>query len=72
MTKAEQNKILEGLWKEVNLNDFKDDIVLMSHLITKDHQIQLMEKMIGNFPPNHKDYQGLKAQVAKAVTDSKK
>lgn len=72
MTKAEHNKILEGLWDQVNLNDFKAEIILMSHLVAKDHQIQLMEDLLMRVPLKSPEYERLAAQVEKAVADSKK
>lgn len=72
MTKAEHNKILEDLWDQVNLNDFKAEIILMSHLVTKDHQLQLMEDLIMRVPYNSPDYKRLTDLVEKAVVDSKK
>lgn len=72
MIKAEHNQILEDLWAQVNLNNFADDIILMSHLVSKEHQLQLMRKLIDVFPRKHQSYQGLKAQVGKAVADSQK
>ncbi|MBK5243711.1 MAG: hypothetical protein JJE18_01570 [Eubacteriaceae bacterium] len=72
MTKLEHNPILYQLWDGVNLNDFRDEIKKLSSAPTKDMQISLMEKLIDGFPPKHEDYQGLKAQVEKAVADSQK
>jgi len=67
MTKAEHNKILEDLWDQVNLNDFKAEIILMSHLVAKDHQIQLMMALI-----NKVDCKRLTDLVNKAVADAEK
>lgn len=72
MTKAEHNKILEDLWDQVNLNDFKAEIILMSHLVAKDHQIQMMEDLIMRVPYKSPDYKRLTDLVEKAVVDSKK
>lgn len=72
MTKAEHNKILEDLWDQVNLNDFKAEIILMSHLVAKDHQIQIMEDLLMRVPIKSADYGRLTALVEKAVADSKK
>lgn len=72
MTKAEHNKILEDLWDQVNLNDFKAEIILMSHLVAKDHQIQLMEDLLMRVPIKSPDYKRLTDLVDKAVADSKK
>lgn len=72
MTKAEHNKILEDLWDQVNLNDFKSEIILMSHLVAKDHQIQMMEDLIMRVPYKSPDYKRLTDLVDKAVADSKK
>lgn len=72
MTKAEHNKILEDLWDQVNLNDFKAEIILMSHLVSKDHQIQMMEDLLMRVPYKSPDYKRLTDLVDKAVADSKK
>ena len=72
MTKAEHNKILEDLWDQVNLNDFKAEIILMSHLVAKDHQIQMMEDLLMRVPIKSADYERLSGLVEKAVADSKK
>lgn len=72
MTKVEHNKILEELWDQVNLNDFKAEIILMSHLVAKDNQIQLMEDLIMRVPLKSPEYDRLSGLVEKAVADSKK
>lgn len=72
MTKAEHNKILEDLWDQVNLNDFKAEIILMSHLVAKDHQIQIMEDLLMRVPLKSPEYGRLNGMVEKAVADSKK
>lgn len=72
MTKAEHNPILDALWDQVNLDDFKEEIKALARHATKYEQIKLMKKLIDGFPPKHEAYQELKAKVDKAVADSEK
>jgi hypothetical protein len=72
MTKTEHNPILDALWDQVNLTDFREEIKELARYATKHEQIKLMKKLIDGFPPKHKAYWGLKTQVDKAVADSEK
>ena len=72
MTKAEHNKILEDLWCQVNLNDFKDEIIMMSYLVAKDYQIQLMGALMQRVPYKSPEHKRLGELADKAVADSEK
>ncbi|TYC86381.1 hypothetical protein FXB42_06760 [Acetobacterium wieringae] len=72
MTKAEHNKILEELLAQVPLANVRDDVILMSQMMAADFQIGLMQKLVARLSPRHQAYQGLKAQVGKAVADLQK
>lgn len=72
MTKAEHNKILEELLAQAPLAKVREDVILMSQLLSKDHQLQIMQKLINIFPKKDQAYQRLKAQVGKALEDLQK
>jgi predicted phosphatase len=48
--KDEQNDILDDLWDAVNVDEFKESVKEISHLITKDSQIRLMKLLVNGLP----------------------
>lgn len=72
MTKEQHNKILDGLLEQVNLNDFRYEVIRMAHLITKADQLDLMQVLMMRIPYSHPDYEKLTEMVEKAVADAEK
>ena len=71
MTKAEQSKILEELISQAQLAKCRDEVILMTQMMSGDYQIQLMQKLMASLSPRHQGYPALKAQVDVAVADFK-
>ena len=46
MTKAEQSKILEELISQAQLAKCRDEVILMTQMMSGDYQIQLMQKVL--------------------------
>ncbi|MEL7660383.1 hypothetical protein [Acetobacterium wieringae] len=72
MTKAEHNKILEELFDQVKLGNFREDVILMAQMMAADFQLQLMQKLMAGLSPKHPAYPSLKAQVDVAVANFEK
>ena len=72
MTKAEQSKILEELISQTQLAKCRDEVILMSQMMSGDYQIQLMQKLMAGLSPKHPAYPSLKAQVDVAVANFEK
>jgi hypothetical protein len=72
MTKAEHNKILDGLLGQLDMNRIKSEIIRMAHMIAKADQLDLMEELITQIPYSNPDYEQLTEMVNKAVADAEK
>jgi len=72
MKKEEQNQILEDLWNQVDLGEFKSEIIEMSKSITKTEQLHIMWELLARLPYENPEYDRLNAAVNVAIADSEK